>query len=478
MKKIFFAILSVVLAASCTTQQQNNEPSFSGKWYAQQYGCRTVVTFNADSTITVESEANSSANMTVPFVAVGQTDSVTGNVVENRYNFDLKMYMDNQGVAVFDGADHLQIGVAFGPREYVARPEHPEDAALNQGSLVLDLWRDSTKVVSVLDKKVDAPAEAKLAFERNKRLGKGVNMNGYVDANPVDGNDALMSEQDFRELREAGFESVRIPITWVKHCAKEAPYAIDADFFKKIDWTIEQCFKNDLAVSIDVHYYPYINMEDAAPALSWDENLDRLKSFWTQIAEHYKDYPNDMLFFDLLNEPNTKLGADGLNKLHAELISIIRKTNPDRTLIVGTPDLGQTWTLGELTFPEGEWNIIVQGHYYLPHTFTHQNLSYVPSAMSGQQVEWLGTDEEKAPIIRDLDFCKRWSEQTGRPVNIGEYGVCLNAPQESINRYLKFMQEQMRERGFSNHIWAYRGLFGVYDLKTKKWNQETLNALK
>ena len=53
-----------------------------------------------------------------------------------------------------------------------------------------------------------------------------------------------------------------------------------------------------------------------------------------------------MLFFDLLNEPNTKLGADGLNTLHAELISIIRKTNPDRTIIVGTPNLGQTWTLG------------------------------------------------------------------------------------------------------------------------------------
>lgn len=477
MKKIFFAILSVVLVCSCV-QQLNAEPSFSGKWYAQQYGCRTVVTFNADSTLTIKSEANSSANMTVPFVVAAQTDSTTGVTSNTRYDFDLKMYMANQGVAIFDGADHLQIGVAFGPKEYVSRPVKPEDAIQSQGSLVLDLYRDSTKVTSVLDKKVDAPAEAKLAFERNKRLGKGVNMNGYVDANPDDGNDAPMTEQDFREIREAGFESVRIPITWVKHCAKEAPYTIDADFFKKIDWTIEQCFKNDLAVSIDLHYYPAINMPYDDEVLSWDENLVRCKSFWQQISEHYKDYSNDMLFFDLLNEPNTKLGADGLNKLHAELISIIRKTNPDRTLIVGTPNLGQTWTLGELTFPEGEWNIIVQGHYYLPHTFTHQNLSYVPSAMSGKQVEWLGTDEEKASIIRNLDFCKRWNEQTGRPVNIGEYGVCLNAPQESINRYLQFMQQQFRERGFSNHIWAYRGLFGVYDLKNRKWNQETLNALK
>ena len=302
-------------------------------------------------------------------------------------------------------------------------------------------------------------------------------MNGYVDANPVDGNDAPMTEADFQGIAEAGFQSVRIPTTWVKHCAKEAPYTIDADFFQKMDWTIEQCLKNNLAVSIDQHYYPAINMGEDDPDLTWEQNLDRIKSLWTQIAEHYKDYPNDMLFFDLLNEPNMRLGAEGLNKLHAELIAIIRRTNPGRTLIIGTPNLGQTWTLGELKFPENEWNIIVQGHYYLPHTFTHQNLEYVPSAMVGHQVEWHGTENEKAPIIRDLDFCQRWSEQSSRPLNIGEYGVCLKADQQSMNRYFSFMQEQFQLRGFSSHIWAYRGLFGLYDLQTKKWNQESIQAL-
>ena len=39
------------------------------------------------------------------------------------------------------------------------------------------------------------------------------------------------------------------------------------------------------------------------------------------------------------------------------------------------------------------------------------------------------------------------------------------------------MQEQFHLRGFSSHIWAYRGLFGLYDLQTKKWNQESIQAL-
>ena len=443
---------------------------FSGKWYATQYGCRTEMTFNPDKTISLSSEANSQVNMVLPYVATRQTD---------HYDFDLTMPgMENRGIAVCDGKNHMKVAVVFGPEQYAPRPKKYEDAANVPGNMMLNLYRDANKATSVLDRKVKAPASARIAFERNERLGRGINLNGYVDANPDDGNDAPMTETDFKAIADAGFQSVRIPVKWVAHCAKKAPYTIDADFFKKMDWTLEQCFKNGLVVSIDQHYYPYINMSEDDPDLSWDENIERIKSLWSQIANHYKGYSNDLLYFDLLNEPNMRIGADGLNKLHAELIRIIRQTNPDRTIIVGTPNLGQTWTLGELTFPQGEWNIIVQGHYYLPHTFTHQNLKYVPSAMTGKQVPWTGTEAEKAMIVRDLDFCQRWSQQTGRPVNIGEYGVCHNADQESCSRYLGAISQQFMARGFSHHIWSYRGVFGLYDLETCKWNKASLDALR
>ena len=111
-----------------------------------------------------------------------------------------KMGMENRGIALFDGADHLQIGIVFGPEQYAPRPQKYEDANSTHGNLMLDLYRDPTKVISVLDTKVEAPAEAAIPFERNKRLGRGLNMNGYVDANPVDGNDAPMTEADFQAL--------------------------------------------------------------------------------------------------------------------------------------------------------------------------------------------------------------------------------------------------------------------------------------
>lgn len=456
-------MIIAIIFTSCTQASP-----FSGKWYAIQYGCRSEVTFNDDGTMTLYSEANGNANMTVPYTVMKKG---------NHYDFDLTMDIDNRGIAIAESPDCLKIAVVFGPEQYTPRPVRYEDAALAQGNLMLELYRDSTVVKSALDRAVKVPEAAKLAFERNKRLGRGLNLNGYVDANPYDGNDAPMSENDFKEIARAGFKSVRIPIAWVKHASKEAPYTIDEDFFKKIDWTIEQCLKNEIAVSIDQHYYPYINMSEDDPDLTWDENLDRIKSFWSQISERYKSLPDDMVFFELLNEPNTRIGADGLNKLHGELIEIIRRTNPGRTLIACTPNLGQTWTLGELEFPENEWNIIAQGHIYTPHTFTHQNLSYVPSAAVGKPVEWNGTAEEQAAVKNDLEFCYRWSNANGRPVNIGEYGVCLNADQDSMNRYFSFIQKQFNEYGLSNHIWAYRGLFGLYDLEKNSWNKESLKAL-
>lgn len=468
-KHITILSLGFLLTLSSCTSYKN---AFSGKWYSSLYGCRSTVTFMEDGKMKIESEANSASCMTTGYTAIPR---------DGHYDFDLLMGdgMDNQGIAVIENnGKRMKIGIAFGPKEYVQRPKRCEDAQKTAGGMMLDLYRKESQIHSVLDKKVNAPAEAALAFERNRRLGRGINLNGYVDANPVDGNDAPMTPEDFRSIREAGFQSVRIPITWIKHASKKAPYTIDKDFFDKIDWTIKECIKNGLAVSIDQHYYPYINMGENDSDLTWDENIERLKSFWKQISEHYKDYSNETLFFDLLNEPNPQFGAEALNKLYAELIPIIRRTNPGRTLLVCTPNLGQTWTLGELSLPADEWNIIVEGHYYLPHTFTHQNLDYVPSAMSGKQVGWMGTEAEMEPILHDLDFCKHYSEQTGRPVNIGEYGVCLKADQESINRYVSFMQKEFEKRGFSNHIWAYRGLFGLYDLKTKEWNKETLKAIQ
>ena len=236
-KHITILSLGFLLTLSSCTSYKN---AFSGKWYSSLYGCRSTVTFMEDGKMKIESEANSASCMTTGYTAIPR---------DGHYDFDLLMGdgMDNQGIAVIENnGKRMKIGIAFGPKEYVQRPKRCEDAQKTAGGMMLDLYRKESQIHSVLDKKVNAPAEAALAFERNRRLGRGINLNGYVDANPVDGNDAPMTPEDFRSIREAGFQSVRIPITWIKHASKKAPYTIDKDFFDKIDWTIKECIKYPL----------------------------------------------------------------------------------------------------------------------------------------------------------------------------------------------------------------------------------------
>src|SRR5207237_7054331 len=138
------------------------------------------------------------------------------------------------------------------------------------------------------------------------------------------------------------------------------------------------------------------------------ENVSRFYALWEQIAAHYRAYPPEV-YFDILNEPNKALGAAGWNKLLAKALKIIRKSNPERTVVAGTPNLGQSWTIGLLELPRDEWNVIVEIHCYTPVNFTHQGASWVPGAQGWRGTKWTGTREEKAAIQRHRGFRAAWA---------------------------------------------------------------------
>ncbi len=470
MKKNFLLLFALVpLLMACS----NTEPKgIYGVWYTLNDGALVELNLNEDGTMSLDSEASSNFTFSGSY-------SVDEAVSPMRINLTMSSGMAGAGLLRLNEDKSLDMNCLFGVPGMVTAPEDFEPVPMNPANVRLHLVRDKATLRSALDVEVDIPAEAQLAFERNRRLGTGINLNAVVDGNLHPGyeRDAPLYDEEIRSIAEAGFRSVRLNVSWSKHCAKEYPYTIDPAFLRKVDYIVAECIKNDLAVSIDVHYYPYINMNEPEKGITMEDNYKRLGHLWEQIAEHYKDYPNDMLFFDLLNEPNLVMGIDTWNSLSKELIKIVRRTNPHRTLLVSTPSLGQSWTLGSLQLPEDDWNLIVEFHYYLPHTFTHQGLAY---AMAGDSkgVEWHGTEEEKASILKDLDYCKRWSEKYGRPINMGEYGVVNTADEASRARYLGFMQEVARERGISSHLWGYREIFMIRDEKTGEWNRPILEAMK
>jgi len=306
-------------------------------------------------------------------------------------------------------------------------------------------------------------------FEQNRKLGRGVNLGNALEA-PQEGEWGLsLREEYFERIAEAGFNSVRVPIRWSSHASADSPYTIDPVFFERIDWVIDQALKNDLTVVINIHHYEEIN-EEPRP------HKERFLSIWQQIAERYQDQP-ETVYFELLNEPTGTLGATVWNEYAAQAIEVIRKTNPDRTIIIGPGNWNAMDALYGLILPDDDRNLIVTVHYYSPFQFTHQGAEWVDDSDPWLGTTWDGTLEEKQLIERNFDAAVKWADQNRRPLFLGEFGAYSKADMESRVRWTEFIARTAEQKGMSWAYWEFGSGFGVFDPENEEWRESLLQAL-
>jgi endoglucanase len=306
-------------------------------------------------------------------------------------------------------------------------------------------------------------------FAANKRLGRGVNIGNALEA-PKEGDwGVTLKAEYFKAIKDAGFDSVRLPIKWSAHAKTTAPYAIDPAFFRRIDWAVEQALANKLNIILNVHHYDEM---DARP----DEQLPRFVALWGQIAEHYKDRP-EAVYFELDNEPHDKLTEAKWNAAVPKLLAAVRKTNPTRPVIIGPGQWNGIWALDKLDLPKGDRNLIVTVHCYDPFQFTHQGAPWAKGADKWKGRKWTGTEEEMAALRKTLDRAAAWGKKHDRPIFLGEFGAYQEADLASRARWTRFMAREAERRGFSWGYWEFCAGFGLYDPQTDKWREPLKAAL-
>ena len=130
-------------------------------------------------------------------------------------------------------------------------------------------------VFSLVD---SVPAAEPSAVEMNRLLGRGINFGNCLEA-PKEGEWGLKIEKEYvQKVKEAGFGSVRIPIRWSAHAAKEAPYTIDPAFFDRVDQLLEWTQSQSLPTIINIHHYEELYRDPA-------KEEPRFLALWKQIAE-------------------------------------------------------------------------------------------------------------------------------------------------------------------------------------------------
>jgi endoglucanase len=304
-------------------------------------------------------------------------------------------------------------------------------------------------------------------FVQNQKLGGGVNIIGY---------DPLWRSRDqarfkvgyFQMLKDAGFSNVRINLHPFRRMEASNDFALPASWWETLDWAVTNAGQSGLMVILDLH-------EFGAMGTDPETNKPKFLAFWRQVSERLRDAPDSVLF-EILNEPSRKLTAEMWNQYLGEALAIIRKTNPVRTVIIGPAGYNSIGQLSELKLPEGDRNIIVTVHYYSPMDFTHQGASWA-GRKDKLNVEWKGTDQEKAAVERDFAKAQTWAKEHNRPIFLGEFGVYDKAPMESRVRYLAFLVGTMEKLGWSWAYWQFDSDFVLYDVKNDKWVEPVRDAL-
>ncbi|HBE67971.1 MAG TPA: endoglucanase [Planctomycetaceae bacterium] len=307
----------------------------------------------------------------------------------------------------------------------------------------------------------------KATFEANQRLGRGVNLGNFLEA-PRDANwGADIRAEHFALIRQAGFNSVRLPVRWSDYAAKTSPFTIEQGFFVRVDRLLTAAESQGLNVVLNIHHFEGL---DAEP----DNFKLMFKSLWEQIASRYQSR-GEFLYFELNNEPHANLNEKWNDVLRIGLAAV-RESNPTRPVIVGPPHWNGIWALDKLHLPDDP-NLIVTVHMYNPHEFTHQGASWAsPQVRKLKNLKW-GAADEVQKVERELADAAKWGKQHGRPLFLGEFGAYEAAPMESRVKWTKVVAAAAEKQKMTWAYWEFCAGFGVYDTATQKWNAPLMQSL-
>jgi endoglucanase len=300
-----------------------------------------------------------------------------------------------------------------------------------------------------------------------RTMTRGVNIIGY-DPLWRDFSKARFQERHFQRIHEAGFQSVRIVLQAMSHM--DAGNRLDPAWFKTLDWAVQSATDRHLTAILDEHDYNVCgqNAVGCKP---------RLMAFWEQVAEHYQDAPDSVLF-EILNEPNSQVTAELWNGWIREALAIVRKTNPERNVIVGPASWNNIHFLDRLDLPEDDRHLIVTVHYYLPMSFTHQGARWSKATADLHGIPW-GTDEEKQKVETDFAGVQEWAKAHRRPILLGEFGAYDRggADMDSRVRYTSHVARTAESLGWAWTYWQFDSDFIVYDMARDDWVEPILRAL-
>lgn len=189
--------------------------------------------------------------------------------------------------------------------------------------------------------------------------------------------DNFIQEVDFVNVKQLGFNTVRLPMYFGNFMELDANnnYVMKNEWYKRLDWFLEQCKANNLYATLDMHGveggqngYEHSGLR-TIDFWTNEKAQEDMCVLWKTIAERYatvrKDLSQTIGAYDLMNEPVDRNTPSTTRKQAAvmdKLYRAIREVDTQNHLI----SVEFCWMFGSCIDPSlfGWNNVMYQLHMY------------------------------------------------------------------------------------------------------------------
>ncbi len=288
---------------------------------------------------------------------------------------------------------------------------------------------------------------AELVAEMNVGINIG-NSFDSVGSNETAWGNPVVTRELIRSYRNAGFNTIRLPITWKYHMDGEGnPNAAWLDRIQDVvDWILAE----DMYCIINTHHeQSWLNTNGSA----MNSRRAIFQNLWTGIANKFIAY-GDHLLFEGFNEILKKEGdwsgasesdyqnANILSQAFVDAVRATGRNNKKRILISSTYGAIKTTYGFVLPTDTVKDKLAVEFHSYDP-----QQLCFA----SGSRTTFNGNDQL---VIED--YCEEFYRQfvaKGVPVILGEFGAVNKGNTEERAKYTEYVMKTCTQYGIKAVWW-------------------------
>ncbi|MGL5259917.1 MAG: glycoside hydrolase family 5 protein [Lachnospiraceae bacterium] len=313
-------------------------------------------------------------------------------------------------------------------------------------------------------------------------LGAGINIGNSLDVYNISSwlpnatieeyetawKNPLITAENFVAIKKAGFDSVRIPISWGDHLLADG--TIDPEWLARVTAVVDYAITAELCVVINTHHEKWMDLANQ----NNEQITDTLCNVWRQISKNFENY-NEQLFFEGMNEPRsigtllewgggTKEEREFVNHLNNKFVETVRSGegyNKTRYLMIGTyGNSGKEEAVKDLIIPKDN-KIIVSIHAYIPYHFT-QDKEGSNSWDVNKQEDTEGIDSLMKTL--EVNFIKK-----GIPVVITEFACADKNNLEERLEWIDFFTKEARRSNIAYMWWDNGDEYKILNRELSSW---------